>query len=261
MARETRRPPFSGPAFTRLLAALNDAPASASTDAFAQRLSGWFDWTDAISLSAALNSPPTHVPGIGVTGAAHLDEREFVRVRATLSKLAAQASATTVETAAKARPARHATVRITAAPIAPDEFPPYRERHVAFQQAMETAIAALRRRVRATLAGASPELARLADLDAVLEQVVGEQERVLLSSLPGRLEQRFEHLRRAHAGHADASEPSSEHSPDEAARERTAWTDTFRREMHDVLLAELELRLQPVEGLLEALRASLPVSP
>ncbi len=258
MARETRRTPFSGPAFTRLLAALNDAPVSASTDAFAQRLSGWFDWTDAISLSAALNSPPTHVPGIGVAGAAHLDEREFVRVRSTLSKLAAQASATNVETAAKARPARQATARITAAPIAPDEFPPYRERHVAFQQAMETSMTALRRRVRATLSGASPELARLADLDAVLEQVVGEQERVLLSSLPSRLEQRFERLRRAHA---EASGHASEHSTVQAPRELAAWTDTFRREMHDVLLAELELRLQPVEGLLEALRTSLPVSP
>ena len=35
----------------------------------------------------------------------------------------------------------------------------------------------------------------------------------------------------------------------------TAWLDAFREDMHAVLLAELDLRFQPVEGLLAALRA------
>ena len=36
----------------------------------------------------------------------------------------------------------------------------------------------------------------------------------------------------------------------------SAWLDAFREDMHAVLLAELDLRFQPVEGLLAALRAS-----
>ncbi|KAE8755722.1 DUF3348 family protein, partial [Paraburkholderia madseniana] len=32
------------------------------------------------------------------------------------------------------------------------------------------------------------------------------------------------------------------------------WLNTFRKDMQSVLLAELDVRLQPVEGLLAALR-------
>ncbi|WP_455777837.1 DUF3348 family protein, partial [Burkholderia stabilis] len=35
-----------------------------------------------------------------------------------------------------------------------------------------------------------------------------------------------------------------------------AWLDTFRDEMQSILLAELEVRFQTVEGLLAALRTS-----
>jgi hypothetical protein len=35
-----------------------------------------------------------------------------------------------------------------------------------------------------------------------------------------------------------------------------AWLDVFREDMQSVLLAELEIRFQPVEGLLAALRIS-----
>ncbi|WP_175224840.1 DUF3348 family protein, partial [Achromobacter ruhlandii] len=35
-----------------------------------------------------------------------------------------------------------------------------------------------------------------------------------------------------------------------------AWLETFRKDMRSVLLAELDVRLQPVEGLLATLRAS-----
>jgi hypothetical protein len=35
-----------------------------------------------------------------------------------------------------------------------------------------------------------------------------------------------------------------------------AWLDAFRKDMRSVLLAELDIRFQPVEGLLSALRAN-----
>ncbi|WP_460911260.1 DUF3348 family protein [Paraburkholderia jirisanensis] len=40
-----------------------------------------------------------------------------------------------------------------------------------------------------------------------------------------------------------------------AAPPASAWLDAFREDMHAVLLAELDVRFQPVEGLLAALRA------
>jgi hypothetical protein len=139
-----------------------------------------------------------------------------------------------------------------AAPPAPDDFPALRQRFIGCQRAMETSIPPLRRRIRSTLAGAAPALARLADLDAVMEQVVGDQERALLATLPSRLERRFERLRQAGAGSSRADDAAPADAP------AAPWLDVFRREMREVLLAELDLRLQPVEGLLDALRTASP---
>ena len=234
LAHEVRRSPLTGSAFVRVLAALADAPAPASPDAFAQRLSGWFDWTHAFSLSAALGdaSERSAVPAFGGQGALQADEREFARVRSALAKAIADA------TACAAEPRRG--VRATAA-VMPVDFASWRQRYARCQLAMETQIVPLRRRLRSSLADRSARLAKLAELDIVMEQVVGAQERALLAGVAGRLEPRFDALRQA----------SSEAGP---------WLDRFRQEMRGLLLAELELRLQPVEGLLQACRKSFTES-
>ncbi len=235
LARDVRRSPLTGSAFVRALAALADAPAPACQDAFAQRLSGWFDWTHAFSLSAALGdaSERSAVPAFGGQGALQADEREFARVRSALAKSIADA------TAGAAAPRRGA--RATAAVDQPVDFAAWRERYARCQLAMETQIVPLRRRLRSTLADRSAALARLAELDIVMEQVVGAQERALLAGVAVRLEPHFDALRQA----------SSEAGP---------WLDRFRQEMRGLLLAELELRLQPVEGLLQACRKSFTES-
>jgi hypothetical protein len=101
----------------------------------------------------------------------------------------------------------------------------------------------LRRRLRSSLADRSAALAKLAELDIVMEQVVGAQERALLATVASRLEPRFDALRGA---------------PADAPVQPGPWLEQFRQEMRALLLAELDLRLQPVEGLLEACRQSLP---
>ena len=57
---------------------------------------------------------------------------------------------------------------------------------------------------------------------------------------------------------ADASAPADEgavaDTPTVAAIVPGAWLDTFRDEMQSILLAELEVRFQTVDGLLAALR-------
>jgi len=231
--RDVRRSPLTGSAFVRALAALADVPAPASQTAFAQRLSGWFDWTHAFSLSAALNEASARpaVPAFGGQGALPADEREFARVRAALAKVIADATAS----AAEPRRGGRAAVAVDV----PVDFASWRRRYARCQLAMETQIVPLRRRLRGALSDRSAALAKLAELDIVMEQVVGVQERALLAGVPGRLEPRFDALRAA----------SSEAGP---------WLDRFVQEMRGLLLAELELRLQPVEGLLQACRRSLP---
>jgi len=248
LARDPRRTPLTGSAFIRTLAALNDVHAPASPDAFAQRLSQWFDWTHAFSLSAALSDAAgrSDVPAFGGVGALSADEREFARVRAALTKSIADAPAGGT---APRRLGRPLAIAALPAEVATD-FATYRQRYAQCQLAMETQIVPLRRRLRSTLADRSPALAKLAELDTVMEQVVGGQERALLSTVAARLEPRFDRLR---ALQADASA--------DAAARPGPWLDRFCQEMRSLLLAELDLRLQPVEGLLEACRKSLSDRP
>ncbi len=239
LARAARRPPLTGSTFIRTLAVLNPLQAPAAPDDFAQRLAHWFDWTHAFSLSAALSDASSRpdVPGFGGRGALAADERELARVRGALARTIAEAPDGGAPPRRLGRPLAGATTSVEVAV----DFATYRQRYTKCQLAMETQIVPLRRRLRSTLADRSSALAKLAQLDTVMEQVVGAQERALLASVGARLEPRFEQLRAA--------------SPDTPPRPGP-WLDRFRDEMRSLLLAELDLRLQPVEGLLEACRQS-----
>jgi hypothetical protein len=83
----------------------------------------------------------------------------------------------------------------------------------------------------------SAELQRLAALDAMLEPVLAAREQALLGLLPTLLAPHHERLRRA--------------APDGATR----WREIFRQDMHSLLRAELELRLQPARGLIDTLHS------
>ncbi|HEY4068235.1 MAG TPA: DUF3348 family protein [Burkholderiaceae bacterium] len=203
---------------------MTDIDAPEPRQGFADRLSHWLGWTDAISLADALDggamAPPAR-PSAASRPAASAAERECTRVRAALTK-------TLADHAAAARAGDTAT-----------DFPAFHRRYLAKQQAMELAVAPLRARMRAALAARSPALARLAAVDAVMEKMLGPRERSLLHSVPALLEKHFERLRQA--------------EPDARA---DGWLAVFGNDMQAVLRAELEIRMQPVEGLLDALRIS-----
>ncbi|MDH6169079.1 hypothetical protein M2282_004243 [Variovorax boronicumulans] len=220
MVQVSRRTGFTGSALIRLLARLTDIEVPEPRQAFADRLSQWLGWTDAISLSAALNGGVAPASS-GVRSAGNPEERECNRVRAALASAIAQ----DMQGAA-----RDATA----------DFAACRRRYHARQQAMQSSIGPLRGRMRSTLATRSPDMARLAAVDVVMEQVLGAQEHRLLATVPAMLEKHFERLRQA--------DTDTEGEPG-------AWLGVFRKDMNDVLLAEMEIRFQPVEGLLEALRA------
>ena len=243
LARDPRRTPLTGSSFVRTVAALDEPQAPAAPDAFAQRLAHWFDWTHAFSLSAALGDAAdrTGVPGFGGLAALAADERELARVRAALQKTIADAPTGGPEPRRLGRPLA-GTVAPTEMPV---DFATYRQRYTKCQLAMETQVVPLRRRLRSSLADRSPALAKLAELDTVMEQVVGAQERALLATLGARLEPCFDALR----GVPDDAPIGTPSQPG-------PWLDRFRLEMRNLLLAELDLRLQPVEGLLEACRKS-----
>ncbi|MEJ8847934.1 DUF3348 domain-containing protein [Variovorax rhizosphaerae] len=246
MVQVSRRPGVTGSALIRLLTRLTEHGVPESKQAFAERLSQWLRWTDAISLSSALNSPPATARTGARAASASAEERECARVRSALTKAITEGTAFSV-----------------------DDFAPYRQRYIARQQAMEAGIAPLRGRLRTVLAARSPAMARLASVDAVMEQALDPHEQRLLATVPSLLDKYFKRLRQAHqatqahetdeaaqavAGDAQAADGPGKQTSSPVQTQPAAWLDAFGKDMQGVLLAELDIRFQPVEGLLEALR-------
>ncbi|HTJ98182.1 MAG TPA: DUF3348 domain-containing protein [Bordetella sp.] len=248
MEQASRRTGLSGPTLVRLLARLTDIDVSEPRQSLADRLSLWLGWTDAIALSAVLNSNPPAAAAGGLE-AVSAEEQECARVRNALSKAIAE------KNRAAAQPggyARNRALAPAAQAKAPVDYAIYRQRYLSLQQSMETGIGNLRTRLRAAMAGKTPGMTQLAAVDAVMEKALGAREHNALAAVPGLLEGHFHRLRRAEA--AALAEAGDAAGP--AKITPGAWLDVFRQDMRGVLLAELDIRFQPVEGLLAALRAS-----
>lgn len=258
MTREARRHPprLPGSPLVRQLARLTQAEAPESKQAFAERLSQWLGWTDAISLSAALGTPAAAAPApAGRSAEPGPLEAEASRLHAALAR--SLAGSAHPAAAARGRGRRPAPpTRPSDEEMTPGDFSPHRRHYHARQQAMEAAVGPLRARLRGALSARSPALARLAAVDAVMEQALGERERSLLSTVPVLLERRFEQLRLAHA----AATPTDTAVDTAAAPSPAAWLATFRQDMQQLLLAELDHRWRPITGLLAALHAA-PLPP
>ncbi len=234
MAKVSTRAPVLGPAFIRLLARFGDADLPRTPPVLTERLAQWFDWNRALALSQALD---------GSLAATVVD---------------ADADAVAAEDAECAR-VRHALLQAIDAEIAPApgsadaeaEFKPYRQHCVTAQRAMQAATGLLRGRLRDLLARQSPAKARLAELDAVMEATLSPRELMLLARVPQLLGLHYRRLREAGAAHHAGAD-----APDDTPAIPAAgpWLARFRQDMRMALLAELEVRFHPIDGLLAALR-------
>jgi hypothetical protein len=267
MVHPPQRTALSGPALVRLLARLGETEVQASPQPLADRLSQWLGWTDAIALSTVLTAPAPAVAG-GVRTDGDDEAQRCLSLRSALSKAIALDGVLAPARAgrrggahAHAHARAHVPLQAQEAPEADADYAILRQSYLALQQKMETDIGDLRGRLRSRLAAHSPDMARLAALDAAMERSLAARERSLLGSVPGLLGARFERLRKAareaQAAAAAQGTESAEGAETAAAVQTapSAWLDAFRKDMQSVLLAELDVRFQPVEGLLAALRA------
>jgi plasmid stability protein len=249
MAKASPRAPLSGPAFIRLLARLTDAHVAQSNHALAARLSQWIDWTRAVAVSKALDGKLPEIDALPDTR--RLDTEACARVRTGLATSSVvELDAVLARVRRDARSATAADIDAAAAAAAPAlDYAPFRQHYLAMQRAMRTATGDLRGRLRDMLALESAPMARLAEVDAVMELTLSPREQTLLNRVPNLLGAHFERLRDA----AQAQNPA----PDGEAAPRArsdGWLDVFRKDMQSVLLAELDVRFHPIEGLLAALR-------
>ena len=242
------RTSFNSPTLLRWLARLSDLDVADARPVFAERLSEWLGWSDAILLADALGGGPAG----GAAGApAHPRPPEGSEAAECAALRVALAAAISAASAPSAPRSSRSSGAGRNEPVSADpaDFTPHRRHLQTRQRAMDVAIAPLRARLRATLTARSAALAQLAAVDAVMEQVLAERAQRLLSSLPGLLERHFERLRLA------APTPGGSAAPPGGGNtlRRAAWQDQFDRDLQDVLLAELDFRMQPLEGLVAAL--------
>ncbi len=233
--------PSSSSALARLLSAWgvcgDDSRAEAEDTA--QHLGRWLGVPDAIRLHAAHQSLP------GLDGAAA--RRAAIDVPA-LEEQSRQLRQVLEQAIRGENPLRDPLARTRAGQDASEEAQGVHallhQRHLELQRRMELRIDALRAHLRQVLSRAAPALARLAVLDALMDDALSARERKLLAALPQVLERRFHALRKQSTG-----------THDEETAAPADWLAAFVRDWQSLLLAELDARLQPVAGLLEALRS------
>jgi hypothetical protein len=218
---------FNRSGLVRLLGDWSSAEADASRQDVAERLGQWLSVPDTIALRTAHRSIQAVRPTAERSPSGDLAQ-DLQRVRETLVKSIQAGSG------------------VDAAEVDTD-FALVHQRYLEQQRRMEMSIDALRGHARDTLSRATPRLAQLAALDASLEQLLGGRTQHLLSTVPAFLKKRFEQLRHAQAdaGQVEGEPPS------------TAWAAAFAQDMERALLAELETRLQPIKGMVDALSNEL----
>lgn len=283
-----KRTSLSGPALVRILARFGETEVLASEQPLADRLSQWLGWTDAIALSTVLSAPAASMAAAAGARTNGADEAQRgLELRSALSKaIACDALLAPAKRALRGAALAQARAQAPETPEMAADFALYRQCYLALQQKMESDIGDLRTRLRSRLAVQSAPMAKLATLDAAMERSLAARERSLLGTVPGLLGAHFERLRKAAKAaqaeleaQADATKqaeappqaptaapaatPAADtpagaaaQSPaDRGAPGPQAWLDTFSKDMQSVLLAELDVRFQPVEGLIAALRA------
>lgn len=242
-------PHFSSSPLVRQLASLDIVPAGEPTQTFAERLSHWVAWTDAIALSQVLADGPgaAHPAAAPSSASAPRTLRaQCARVRKDL----ADAIAGDALLREAAEPPPPVATGAAAAGVAKIDYSAYRRQYRAHQHTMEDRIGSLRAAVRKALAGLSPALARLAALDAVFDRALSPQLRRQLEQVPLMLEKTFQARHKAAA--ATLSDQEADLNPT-APQPHPHPADAVGPTLQRVLLAELELRLQPVQGLIDAL--------
>ncbi|MBK5915059.1 DUF3348 family protein [Rhodocyclus purpureus] len=237
---------FHSPPLIRVLAGLAVTNVAEARQSGVERMCQWLDFTDAIALFSVLNggaATASASPDSALSPTFAALHEDLARVRAALAgSISKDAVLSPLSPVASLQTAIELPGQERSAEGASD-FLAYQSAYFAQQRKMIAAIAPLRARVRAALASASPALRRLAALDAVLEQALAARQQQLLAKPPLFLAKRFAQLQRE--------------QKEESAATPAAWLGEFSKDMQSVLLAELDLRLQPVEGLLAALGKEL----
>lgn len=253
------------------------APAQPSNDV-GQKLGNWLDFRHAIALKGLLDASDLTGPLAPalqrrVQIAPETLTQNVNKVRAQLALSITQGTATGSGLARidMPEPMLHKTVDLKTV------FEPYRRFLGAHQRQMESTLRSLRTQLRLQLSQRGGASQLLAALDGAFESILAKREAVLLSKTCKLLERQFIQGLKLRMQTPNGAEPTQHHA-DSALSERqkigshqaadppadlpaskltldghSVWLTAMYQTLRQALLAELETRLQPTLGLLEAL--------
>lgn len=242
---------------TRLVRVLSDLAVSDvpySPGNFAQRLGAWVDFADSMRLASfhdelrgqAFERNPNPLPGEAL-------KAEVLHVRSVLMHAVVNSYSPETGVARLRLPVlgseRSCDLLMT--------YEPYHRFYAAHQREFDALIQPLQLRVREIISGYSAELAQLAAIDETMRELLSIHIRKSLAAIPRLLQKRFDFLLqeyRAEQGEPDAEalqRPPGDAVPD-AWMTPDGWLGRFCGEMQVLLMAELDLRLMPILGLVEA---------
>lgn len=222
-------------------------------EGIAEKLGRLIDLSDSIALAEALRALAKRSSRVAPKSAGEADPvAHFLSVRGAL--LTNVASSFAAEDAAPFLLPRADRDTLLDPQVGYSPFQRFYQLH---QSEMERQVAGLRKALRQSLAARSPRLAQLASLDRAVAEPLAEHTRRLLAGLPRALAKRFAALRDTYlqsGADADSGDIESWSQPG-------GWLQCFTAEMQHLLLAELDFRLLPALGLLEALEEEESLTP
>tara|TARA_R110001599_G_scaffold192503_1_gene387893 strand:+ start:10050 stop:10790 length:741 start_codon:yes stop_codon:yes gene_type:complete len=228
---------------SRLVRLLNEwveGDVAIATRGFAERLGQLFDLPDSIRISSAHASVSA---ASFEAGRLSIDEvrDEFFRGRTALIRAALRSFTPG---------SGHTRIRFplenASAPVDEATDPePYLAFYIALQRDIDFRARNLQAAVRDSVAGFSPTLAQLCALDSALTAPIAANHRRLFGAIPKLLQNRFEFLLAEYR----QTVPQEQHQPDLWAQSLS----NLRDDMQSLALAEIETRLLPTLGLIEAL--------
>ncbi len=233
---------------SRLVCFLKDLTASdakVSHEHFTDYLSQLIDFSGSLALSSALDNlsrtefEPTRRPTIPI-------KNDFLRRRSAIIKYVFKGFELQTGSSRMRlpNPADGAPLSVVM------DFETYNRFYLPYQKEIGNKTQSLRTQVRKNVSEVSAKLAQLADLDAALDSIYSAQTQKSFSVVPRLLEKRFDQLRLE-----NEQELAAQGVNDDLKRwlQPDRWLGKFYNEMRGLLLAELDARLQPVLGLIEAL--------
>ena len=224
----------------RSLAALIDTPSHDSGHQFSRRLGTLIDLGDSVKLANAQSGLKELVFETGVVDPASI-RRDFLAGRAAIINAILQACVPG-ETASRIRFPTVTATTLEAEATAPDAYSAF---YRAQQSEISYAVLRLHTAIRADVAGISSSLQQLAALDGALGAAMGNHLRGYFGAVPALLARHVVTLRSDYLEQLDGKSYQAD-----------SWLmqlGKLRADIQNLLLAEVEARLLPLQGLVEAL--------